>query len=35
LERGYSEVACNIGQVGGYATVCPEVIQPTATPFGE
>jgi hypothetical protein len=35
LERGYSETACKIGQVGGYAMVCPDVIQPTATPFGE
>lgn len=35
LERGQSELACKIGSVGGYALACPDVLMPTATPFGE
>jgi hypothetical protein len=35
LERGYSKLECTLGFVGGYALVCPDVVPPTVTPFGE
>ena len=35
LERGYAELVCKLGGVGGYALECPDVIPPTVTPFGE
>lgn len=35
LERGYAEIVCTLGRVGGYALACPGDDAPPATPAGE
>lgn len=35
LERGYGQLRCKLGGVGGYAVVCPDPLPPTVTPYGQ